>query len=151
MVLAVGDCHRHAWVEARDLATGARRWQTPVPASFEEAIEPAIDARGVVVVDHFGVVTMLDRTTGQRRWQHDLAEPILGTRVTLTRRRVAFASFSGDVFVLDRARGRLVARLGRQRLGGYVASTLRAPWRGPDRLLIALRLRTWAVQLHRLP
>ena len=64
VVLAIGDGHRHARVEARDLATGERRWQTPVPASFEEAIEPAVDAGVVAVVDHFGVVSLLDLATG---------------------------------------------------------------------------------------
>ena len=73
VVLAIGDGHRHARVEARDLATGERRWQTPVPASFEEAIEPAVDAGVVAVVDHFGVVSLLDLATGRIRWQHDLA------------------------------------------------------------------------------
>ena len=35
---------------------GELQWQTPVPASFEEAIEPAVDDHAVAVVDHFGVV-----------------------------------------------------------------------------------------------
>ena len=80
VVLAIGDGHRRAWVEAREVATGAARWQTPVTASFEEAIEPAVDARDVAVVDHFGVVTVLDRATGRLRWQHDLARVVLQTR-----------------------------------------------------------------------
>jgi outer membrane protein assembly factor BamB len=151
VVLAIGDGNRHARVEARDLATGALRWQTPVPASFEEAIEPSVDDHAAAVVDHFGVVSLLDLATGKLRWQHDLAASLLGTRVTLTPTRVAFTSFSGDVFVLDRHDGDLVAQFGPRRLGGYPVATLRPPWRGRERLLIALRLRAWGVQLRRLP
>ncbi len=151
VVLAVGDCHRRAWVEARDVATGAPRWRTPVTASFEEAIEPAVDARDVAVVDHFGVVTLLDRATGRLRWQHDLARAVLQTRVVLTGDRVAVAANSGEVFVLGRRDGRIASRLDADRLGGYPVALLRAPWRGPPRLLVALRATAWAVELRRLP
>src|SRR5205823_1403019 len=84
VVLAIGDGDRHARVEARDLATGEVEWRTPVPASFEEAIEPAADDHAVVVVDHFGVVSLLDPATGQLRWQHDLAHALLDTTMALT-------------------------------------------------------------------
>ena len=151
VVLAIGDGWRHARVEARDLATGEVRWQTPMPASFEEAIEPAADARAVAVTDHFGVVSLLDRTTGRLVWQHDLAHALLATRVALTRHRVALTTFSGDVFLLDRHDGHTVARLGWRRLGGYPVSTRRPPWPGRARLLVALRIREWAVQLRALP
>ncbi len=151
VVLAVGDCHRHAWVEARDLDTGARRWQTPVPASFEEAIEPAVDERSVAVVDHFGVVTLLDLASGRRTWEHDLARALLQTRVTLTAGRVALGADSGEVFVLARRGGRVVARLDVARLGGYPVALLRVPWRGPARMLTALRSDAWRVELRRIP
>jgi outer membrane protein assembly factor BamB len=151
VVLAIGDGNRHARVEARDLATGRLRWQTPVPASFEEGIEPAADDRSVAVIDHFGVVSLLDLRTGHLRWQHDLAHALLETRVSLTRDRVVVTSFSGDVFVLDRRDGHTVARWGWRRLDGYPVATLQPRWRGPDRLLVALRLREWAVQLRALP
>ena len=120
-------------VEARDLATGERQWQTPVPASFEEAIEPAVDAGAVAVVDHFGVVSLLDPATGRIRWQHDLADALIATRMALTRAGWCSSSFSGDLFVLDRADGHLVARLGRDRLGGYAVALRRAPWGPPAR------------------
>jgi len=151
VLLAIGDGHRHARVEARDLATGARRWQTPVPSSFEEAIEPAVAAGVVAVVDHFGVVSLLDLATGRIRWRHDLAHALIATRMVLTPRRVVFSSFSGEVFVLDRADGHLVARLGRHRLGGYAVALRRAPWGRPARLLVALRLGAWRVDLRRIP
>ncbi len=95
VVLAIGDGNRHARVEARDLATGAVQWQTPVPASFEEAIEPAVDDHSVAVVDHFGVVTILDPETGKLRWQHDLADVLIATRAVLVGNRVAFTSYAG--------------------------------------------------------
>jgi outer membrane protein assembly factor BamB len=150
VVLAVGDGDRHARVEARDLATGARQWQTAVPASFEEAIEPAVDDGGVAVVDHFGVVTLLDPDDGRIRWQHDLADVLLATRVVLTDRRLAFTSYAGVLHVLDRRDGHVVRRLGAGRLGGLPVAIAAAGSPGGDGLL-ALRLREWGVQLRRLP
>ena len=151
VVLAVGDCHRRAWVEARDLALRRAPLADPVPASFEEAIEPAVDDRDVAVVDHFGVVTVLDRATGRIRWQHDVARALLQTRVMLTEGRVVFAADSGEVFVLARRGGSIVARLDVARLGGYPVALLGAPWRGPARLLTALRADAWRVELRTIP
>jgi hypothetical protein len=71
--------------------------------------------------------------------------------MTLTPDRVTFVSFSGHLFVLERRSGRLLARLGPPKLGGYPAWTLQAPGRDPNRLLIALRMLTSGVQLRRLP
>jgi outer membrane protein assembly factor BamB len=151
VVLAIGDGNRHARVEARDLATGVRRWQTSVPASFEEAIEPAIAGRVVAVVDHFGVVSTFDLETGRLRWQHDLADVLLATRVMLTAKRVAFTSYAGVLHVLDARDGHIVAGIAPERLGGLPVATVRAPGPGPARVLLALRLRDWGVQLRRLP
>lgn len=150
VVLAIGDGDRHARVEARDLATGRVEWQTPVPASFEEAIEPAVDDHAVAVVDHFGAVTVLDPATGRLRWQRDLADVLIATRVVLTPHRVAFTSYAGIFRVLDRRDGHVVQRLGPARLGGLPVAT--APFRhGRGRgVLVALRLREWGVQLRRL-
>ena len=138
VVLAVGDCHRHAWVEARDLATGARRWQTPVPASFEEAIEPAVDApgRGGGRPLRRGHRCSTARpggsagsTTSPRRCSQ--------TRVIAHRgRRVAFASYSGEVFVLARRDGQHRGPPRRRPARRATRSPCsRAPWRGPARLL----------------
>jgi len=151
VVLAIGDGDRHARVEARDLATGARRWQTAVPASFEEAIEPAIAGGVVAVVDHFGVVSTFDLESGRLRWQHDLADVLVATRVALVGRRVALTSYAGVLYVLDARDGHVVARFAPERLGGLPIATVRAPGSGPARLLLALRLRDWGVQLRRLP
>lgn len=151
VVLAIGDGDRHARVEARDLATGAVQWQTPVPASFESAIEPAADGHAVAVVDHFGVVTVLDPATGKVRWQHDLADVLLATRVVLTRDRVAFTSYAGVLHVLDRRDGHEVRALAAARLGGLPVATTPSPFGRGRGVLLALRLRDWGVQFRRLP
>ena len=146
VVLAIGDGDRHARVEARDLTSGKVVWQTTVPASFEEAIEPAVDDHAVAVVDHFGVVSLLDPQTGRLRWQHDLADVLLATRVALTKRRVALTSYAGTLHVLDRRDGHVVQHLTPRRLGGLPVATVQ---RGRG-ILLALRLRDWGVQLRRL-
>jgi len=154
VVLAIGDGDRHARLEARDLATGEVRWQTPVPASFEAAIEPTVDDHAVAVVDHFGVVTLLDPDTGRRRWQHDLADVVLATRVVLTRNRVAFTSYAGVLHVLDRHDGHVVQSVEPRRLGGLPAAIAASPWsrrRQSGGALLALRLHDWGVQLRRFP
>jgi outer membrane protein assembly factor BamB len=156
VVLAIGDGDRHARVEARDLATGALQWQTPVPASFEAAIEPAVDDHAVAVVDHFGVVTVLDPDTGRLRWQHDLADVLLATRVVLTGSRVAFTSYAGVLHVLDRHDGHVVQTVAARRLGGLPTAIATVPQGrgGPGgrggAVLLALRLQDWGVQLRRL-
>ncbi len=150
VVLAIGDGDRHARVEARDLATGEVQWQTPVPASFEEAIEPAVDDHAVAVVDHFGVVTVLDPATGRLRWQRDLADVLVATRVVLTPHRVALTSYAGVLHVLDRRDGRVVQRLGPARLGGLPVATAPFPHGRGSGVLVALRLHEWGVQLRTL-
>jgi outer membrane protein assembly factor BamB len=146
VVLAVGDGDRDARVEARDLATGEVQWQTPVPASFEEAIEPALDAHGIAVVDHFGVVSLLDPATGRLRWQRDEGDVLVAARVVLTGRRVAFTSYAGVLHVLDRRDGHVVQRLTPRRLDGLPVASVQ--W--GRNVLLALRLREWGVQLRRL-
>ena len=105
----------------------------------------------MAVVDHFGVVTLLDRATGRLRWQHDVARALLQTRVILTEGRVVFGTYSGEVFVLARRGGRVVAGLDVAGLGGYPVALLRAPWPGPARLLSALRSGAWRVELRTIP
>jgi outer membrane protein assembly factor BamB len=151
VVLAIGDGNRNARVEARDLATGAPRWSTPVPGSFEEAIEPVADDRDVAVVDHFGVVTLLDLATGAVRWRHDVEYALIDTQMPMTPTRLVFRSFSGDIFVLARSDGHLVAQYAPEDLGGYAIATVRPPWPGPARVLIALRYDSARVDLRELP
>jgi outer membrane protein assembly factor BamB len=146
VVLAIGDGNRHARVEARDLASGGLLWQTSVPASFEEAIEPAVDDHAVAVVDHFGVMSLLDPSTGRVRWQRDFADVLVATRVALTGHRVAFTSYAGILRVLDRRDGHIVRQLAPARLGGLPVATAQ---RGRG-ILLALRLQEWGVELRRL-
>ena len=108
---------------------GEVQWQTPVPASFEEAIEPAVDDHAVAVVDHFGVVTVLDPATGRLRWQRDLADVLVATRVVLTSHRVAFTSYAGRP---PRARP---SRRPRGAAAGAAPGSAGSPWR--PRLLTA--------------
>jgi outer membrane protein assembly factor BamB len=151
VVLGIGDGDRHARVESRDITTGALVWQSRVPASFEEAIEPAVDRRAVVVVDHFGVVSAFAPDTGRLRWRRDLADVLLDARVVLSRHRVALTSYQGVLHVLDRRDGHEVQRVAPASLGGLPVAMARASWRSGGGVVLALRLRDWGVQLRRLP
>ncbi len=73
------------------------------------------------MVDHFGVVTVLEPTTGRLRWQHDLADVLIEARVVLTADRVAFTSYAGVLHVLDRRDGHEIQALPPARLGGAPA------------------------------
>ncbi len=151
VLLAIGDRDGRARVEARDLATGALRWQTLIPGSFDASTEPAADGRDVVVVDDDGVVSLLDFRTGALRWRDDVDYFTSHTEMTLTARRVVFRTFSGRVFVLARADGHLVAQMTPRQLGGDPVAVLRAPWPGPDRFVVALRYDTTRVDLRTMP
>jgi outer membrane protein assembly factor BamB len=139
VIVAIGEGGSAARVDGHDLATGALRWSTPMPGSFEEAIEPAADAHDVAVVDHDGVVTLLDRATGAVRWQQATQYVTIESRVALTADRVVFTSFSGEVFVLDRSDGRVVARMNWRRLGGYPIALAATRWRAHGAVFAALR------------
>jgi outer membrane protein assembly factor BamB len=129
-----------ARIEARDLATGAPRWSSPVPASFEEAIEPVVAGTDVVVVDHFGTVTDLGLARGDRRWTRPLAEPVLATRVSVRADRVVLTTYGGTVVALGRADGRVVARSAARALQGYPVSGTLVHWHGRPGYLAGLRL-----------
>jgi len=151
VVVAAGDGHFTAAAEARDLATGAVRWRVPVPASFERAIEPAAGRDEVVVVDHFGTVTALDLADGHTRWQRGLGEPVLATRVSLTRSRVVLTTYAGTVTVLGRADGRVVATTTRRQLAGYPMGGATVRWGGAPGFLTGLRLSNGGLALLRVP
>ena len=131
--MAEGDNDYHARVRALDLVSGAARWETPVPASFEVAIEPSVEGGDFAVVDHFGRVTVLDRSTGALRWQRATHEPTIHTRVVLGDGTVAFWAWSTRIVVLDRATGRDRVRFRR----GGAPIDLAAVGR---KLLVALRV-----------
>lgn len=151
VIVAAGDGHSRATVEARELGSGAVRWQTSVPASFERAVEPVAGRHEVVVVDHFGTVTALDLADGRIRWQRVLGEPVLETRIGLTRSRVLLTTYGGTVTVLGRADGRLVASTDRHRLGGYPVGGLAVRWGGRPGWLTGLRLGSEGLALLRVP
>src|SRR5712692_9130825 len=86
--------------EVRALAaSGEARWQVALGASPTGplAVGPAVV---VVAVDH-GVVA-LDRTTGERRWQHDAAEVRASA---IAERALTIITASGALEVLDPANG----------------------------------------------
>lgn len=140
VVLASGDGHFGAGVEARSLVSGVVRWRAEVPASFERAVEPVAGRHEVVVVDHFGTVTDLDLRDGHTRWQRTLGEPVLATRLALTRSRVVLTTYAGSLVVLGRADGRLVAVTDRRHLAGYPVGGLAVRWAGRSGWLTGLRL-----------
>jgi hypothetical protein len=95
---------------------------------------------------------MLYVATGAIRWQHDVGHALLETRMSLTARRVVLTSFSGDVFVLDRASGHVVASASAEHLGGYPIATATTSWGRRSGLLVALRMaEPFRVELHPLP
>ena len=104
--VAEGDSYHNARVVARALSTGVEVWSAVMPGSFEAAIEPAASDDAVAVVDHFGTATLLDTRTGALRWRTEIGEPVLHTRVLLTRRAVVLSTFPGTVVALDRRSGR---------------------------------------------
>ena len=64
------------------------------------------------------------RRPGRLRWQHDLADVLIATRVVLTAHRVAFTSYAGVLHVLDRRDGHVVQTLAPARLGGFPVATV---------------------------
>ncbi|HEX7521427.1 MAG TPA: PQQ-binding-like beta-propeller repeat protein [Acidimicrobiia bacterium] len=132
-IVAAGDGNSHAAIVAFDIRTGAERWRTAVPKSFESAIHPVVANGLYIVVDHFGTVTALDPVTGARRRQRMLDRPVLHTRLVAGRGVVAFTDESSDLIELDQRSGRTVYA---GDPGGFPVGIARA---GP-RLLVALRI-----------
>ena len=81
-----------------------------MPASFQAGLVPAVDAHDLVMIDQLGRVTAFDPTTGTPRWTRDLNRHVYVTRVVLLARRVVVTTLTGELFVLDRVSGRVVAR-----------------------------------------
>jgi len=105
VVLSEGDNFSNARIRALDAATGAPRWETAVPKSFEWETEPAAAGDDYATVDHFGTVTLVDVHTGAIRWQHADDWALLDSQMLLTAHSVAFHDFAGEVIVLERATG----------------------------------------------
>ncbi|HEX2737060.1 MAG TPA: PQQ-binding-like beta-propeller repeat protein [Acidimicrobiia bacterium] len=133
VIVASGDGNSHAAVVAYDIRTGAERWRTAVPKSFESAIHPVAVNGLYIVVDHFGTVTALDPVTGARRWRRMLDRPVLHTRLVAGGGVVAFTDESSDLIELDQRSGRTVYA---GDPGGSPVGIARAG----ARLLVALRI-----------
>jgi outer membrane protein assembly factor BamB len=116
VVLGEGKGNFESRVVGRDVTSGAERWSTTVPASFEPGLTPGAEGDDVAVSDHFGTVTLVDTRSGTSRWQTAIREPILDTRVLLTDDAVALSTYGGEVVILDRASGRVRRRVA---TGGY--------------------------------
>ncbi len=133
IVVAEGDGQRRARVVARRIADGAETWSTAMPASFESGITPGSAGRRVAVVDHFGTLTLLDRTSGAVLEQVELDAPVVHTTIVLTADAAVLTTYEGELVIVDPATGRIRSR---GDPGGYPAGIART---GPD-LLVALRL-----------
>jgi len=145
VIVAEGDGEYRARVVARHARDGVEAWSAPAPSSFESGITPAAAGGDVAVVDHFGVVTLLDATTGAVRIRTELDEPVLHTTLVLGGPHLVLTTHQGALVVIDRASGRTRYR---GSPGGYPAGIARS---GPD-LLVAVRLRDpGRVEALRLP
>ncbi len=133
IVVAEGDGDWRARVVARRVADGAEAWTATMPASFESGITPGAAGDAIAVVDHFGTVSVLDRTTGAVLEQIALDTPVLHTTVVLTEDAVVLTTYDGELVVADQETGRV---LHRGDPGGHPIATARS---GPY-LLVALRL-----------
>jgi outer membrane protein assembly factor BamB len=138
--VAEGDGAWSAVVLSLDLLTGERHWTSQVPASFESGIVPAADARIVLVVDHHGSVTALDRLSGHVRWQRRLDATVLATRIVTTKRHAVLTTAAMEVVVLDRANGRVVRRVPARAVGGWAVDVRAAAFRRGGGVVAALRL-----------
>jgi outer membrane protein assembly factor BamB len=133
VVVAHGEGIHSAVVEALDLATGAVRWQALLPGWWDGALEPAVAADAVYLLDGMGTVVALDPASGGVRWRQETARPLVDGRLVLTPSAVVFASYDDELVVLDRADGRLRAAEAQPGVPVDLAAA-------PGRLVVALRL-----------
>ena len=151
-VIATDDGNAHAVVVSGDAARGPgpEGWWLLMPGLFESGAIPAVDSHDLVVIDRIGRVTAFDPVSGALRWTRPLNVDVVDTRVVLLPRRVLITALLGQVFVLDRASGRVVAHAGPSDFDGD--PVLAAPARRPDRILLAISATVPAtVEMHRVP
>jgi outer membrane protein assembly factor BamB len=130
LVLDTGGVDAGGTVVAFDLATGTRRWASPVAGSSEVGEGGIVDGDRIVLVDGLGTVTALDRTTGRRRWSTDLPGPVFHGRPIATGAVLVLRDITGVFHVLDRAGGR--------RRGAFRVSGVGVGWgAGPSGLVFA--------------
>jgi outer membrane protein assembly factor BamB len=148
--LATGDGRYHAWIAGFDVAAGGSDWELRVPASFQTGVVPAVDAHDLVFIDQLGRVIDIDPATGTPRWTKDLNRHVYESIVVLLPRRVVVTTLSGELFVLDRISGRVIARADIDDFGGR--PVLAAPFGHRNQILVALRLtEPGRVELRRVP
>jgi outer membrane protein assembly factor BamB len=148
--LATGNGHHNAWVAEFDVANGASDWTVISPASFQSDVVPAVDARDLVVADQMGQVSAIDPVSGTPRWTRPLKRPVFSTHIALLERRVALITLSGELYVLDRVSGRVVARGDMRAFGGLPAVAV--PFGSRNQVLVGLRLTDpGRVELRRVP
>jgi outer membrane protein assembly factor BamB len=136
--VAIGDGKFSAAVGRYDLVSGDVDWVVIMPASFEPSIVPAVDGHDLVVIDRIGQVTAIDPVSGVPRWTRALRHRVMDTQVVLLPRRVLVTTFSGELFVLDRVSGRVIAHTDARRLNGLPTATARMGT--GSRVLIAYRV-----------
>ncbi len=107
VVIAEGDGDYHAQVRALDAGSGTQLWASAVDASFESGVTPGVSGSDVVVVDHFGMVTLLDLASGRMGWQTPLDRPVLWTRILITDQAVVLTTWARDLVTIDRHTGRV--------------------------------------------
>ena len=108
-IVATGDGHYHAWIAAFDLDRPAIRVGLHDARVVPDRRRARSDGRDLVVVDRIGRVTAFDPVAGAVRWTRPLNRNVIDTRVVLLPRRVVITTLVGQLFVLDRVSGRVVA------------------------------------------
>jgi len=147
---ATGDGRYHAWIAEFDVVAGVSDWTVRVPASFQSGMVPAVNARDLVFIDQLGRVIDIDPTTGTPRWSRDLNRRVYDSVVVLLPRRIVVTTLSGELFVLDRVSGRVVARADTEDFGGR--PSLAVAFGRRNQVLVALRVvDPGRVELRRVP
>ncbi len=120
------------------------------PRRSRSGVVPASDGRDLVVVDQIGRVTAFDPVAGAVRWTRALNRNVIDSRVVLFARRVVVTTLRGELFVLDRVSGRVVAHADGRDFDGI--PVLVAPTRRPNRMLVTIRLtQPGRVEMRRVP
>jgi outer membrane protein assembly factor BamB len=110
VVVGAGDGRYTSSVRAFSLEDGRERWHAAMPASFQPGLVPLVDGDVLYVLDQLGTVSGLDLATGRRRWRTATGRPEIAARPVRTGTAVLVSNDAGEVFTLDTATGRLLAR-----------------------------------------
>jgi outer membrane protein assembly factor BamB len=133
VVLGAGDGDYRSQALAFTLSDGAPMSTASLPASFEPGIQPGVAGYSVVLVDHFGTVTMVDALHGRLEWQTKLDQPVLIERPVITDGVVVVTTYAREVVWLDRRTGRIIRRWEPGAVPAAIAAS-------DGRLVVALRV-----------